>query len=189
MNAAQVSRWWSHSVTPKSLANRRLRELKRAGLVSLSRILAMKPPRIEERLARWQPGAPLPDFGAISWESKKRWSRRAEVMTLVTATKAAANRFGGSGGSRPRDVEVSHDLGVAETYLFFREHDPRAMSWVSEASLKRRGAGKNKEPLPDALVSDGSLSIVIEFVGRYSTKRLKEHHDRMVVRELAYELW
>ena len=113
----------------------------------------------------------------------------ATATTVVIATKQGASRFGGTGGKRPRTVELNHDLGLAETFLHFKSSDPRAESWVSEAELKRRGAGVDGEPLPDALVIENETPVVIEYVGNYSRGRLRRHHEHMEARRLTYELW
>ncbi len=109
------------------------------------------------------PGDDEPNYGAIEWAAKKRFSKPQLRALYVTACN----------GRRIRPQEASHDLsGVAELYLQrFRNNN----SWISEDVLRGnwKGAGT---AIPDALLKSEVTETAVEFIGRYSTDRLREIH-------------
>lgn len=186
----QIARvFWGDTSNSRENARRRLALLEGEGLVETGVLLTRSLPPLEVPIARWAPGSPRPDFGPIAHQLKSRWPRQLQSTSVVIATAVAGHRFGGGGGRKPRTSEASHDLGLASVYLRLVETDPaRAGAWVSEATLYRRGGGRN-EKLPDAMILRPEERTIIEFAGEYRKTKLEEFHIHCEDQGLAYELW
>jgi hypothetical protein len=196
LSLPQVARtWWSGAADASVAARSRLVHLSSAGLVHSFKMLAHPEIEIREPLATWRPGLPTPDLASVSYRARARWSEPASSTELVSATTAAAERFSGHGGRRPRTSEAGHDIHLAAVFLLMKQELPtRARSWRSEAFLLAERRADRARPaasgkLPDAMVRDGSSCTAIEAVGTYSTDKLEGFHRYCESAGLGYELW
>jgi hypothetical protein len=135
----------------------------------------------------WEPGFPMPDLGALSYQLQSRWKQHPVSTVCVSATKKAANRFAGHGGRFPRPVERTHDIHLARVYLAYRSLGPVA-GWTFEESLRERQQ-KNLDVLPDVLFENGGRTKVIEFGGAYPKPKLEKFHAYCKGKKLPYEVW
>ena len=178
--------WWPGVATALRSARRRLEELASAEFVEILTLMVHPELPLTDPLVTWQPRLDPPDFDLLAERTRHRWTRPVIALPVVIATEAAARRFGGSGGRRPRPSEATHDVHVAAVYLRMRSELPtRAASWISEARLpKGKGVG-----IPDALVQDGRYRTAIEFGGEYSRPKLVKFHQNCADRRYGYEIW
>ncbi len=189
LTAGQVARaWWPNTVHTEA-AERRLRELRRAGYLRQTIVHARPELPLDEPVFRWTPGAPPPRFAAVSHALRRRWRDPVQPTAVVLAARAAAARFGGAGGRLKRALQATHDLHVAAVYLrVLLERPEIAEGWASEDLIapSRRG-----QKLPDAIIHDPTSRplLVIEFGGEYDAERVERVHADCARRGLPYELW
>jgi hypothetical protein len=190
LSVAQVARtWWQGTRRPVENAAARLRALDRGGLLAAFEIVAHPEIELAGPVARWQPGEEAPDFGAVSYRLRARWTEPVRTTSVIAATAAGAALVGGVGGRRPRPSETTHDLHLAAVYLRVCAFSPAlARSWRSEALLYSAGGGRD-EKLPDATLSDGHRTLVVEFGGAYRKPKLIEFHEHCAERSLPYQIW
>lgn len=190
LSVSQVAAtWWSQAKQGRDQATARLRELQELALVTLVPILARPEPPLESPVLVWRPTDPEPDFGAVSYRLRSRWTLPARRIMSVIATQRAAKRFAGKGGRMPRASEATHDLCLAAIYLRLLTNDPRrAKRWISEADLFEAGEGRD-DRLPDALIITRAGKTVIECGGAYSRSKVSDFHRFCVERGWGYELW
>lgn len=192
LSSAQVERTWWGSAQGRRLARRRIADLETVGLLERFDSMAHPSPPLDEPKVHWEPGDSKPDLRSLAQSLRSRWSRPLEPVSVVLASRLAAERFGGFGGRRPRPSELSHDLALGDLYLGIRARDPeRARRWISEAALAQAGWGREGLVLPDAFLgsaADGD-ELVIELLGLYPHEKLEHFHDFCLGRGLAYELW
>jgi hypothetical protein len=172
-----------------SEAEKWLSLLEGQGLVERRCVLARPILLIEAPVVRWNPGDQKPDFGKVAYRLKTRWTKPAKPTQIVFATKTASDRIGGYfGGRPPRASEYTHDVNLAEVFLWHLKHRPGdAAGWIPEAKLYSEGRGL-KERLPDAVIRSGVQEVrVIEFGGSYKKHKLIDFHSQMS--ELPYEIW
>ncbi len=189
LSREQILRTWWHESGPSSPP--RLRRLIRCGLLRERATTAIY---VGERLlplSVWSPEEPSPDFGALAWLLKQRWSSPLKPTTVYFATAHSARLYGGVRlGRVPRAFHVSHDLGVAEMFLALRRRHPAAVElWIDEDRLApfRRGL-----KLPDAILATAPSADpirVLEWGGLYSKRRLLAFHLDCEGRGLPYEVW
>lgn len=186
----QIQRtWWGQSERSKKTARERLRSLERDGMIERRRVtihpmLAMEKPEMV-----WTPGEAMPRLGPVAYRLQKRWTEPMKLSTVFIASRKAANEFGGFGGKFKHRTQLTHDIHVAELYLRLLEKDQSTRErWIGEEVLGRDLKG---ETVPDAILknSDGLPELIIDFGGRYDTRRLRHFHEHCQKRELAYELW
>jgi len=181
--------YWGRTADPEESARRRIASLEEAGVLRRFTVLAHPELELDQPEACWQPGGTPPDFGAVSYRLKARWTETVQPTVIVIATEGAGNWMGGHGGRLPRPSEATHDLHLAAVYLHMLRHAPeRARFWKSEAALQAAGAGRNSR-LPDAMISGRQEKTVIEFGGAYSKRKLMEFHRHCEDRQLPYEVW
>src|SRR5262249_10405468 len=126
LSVAQIARtWWATSRNSEDNARIRLKQLEEAGLIA--RFTMMAHPEIypSSPVASWTPGDETPDFGAVSYRLRSRWTKPLISTAAAIATESAGNRFGGKGGRFPRPTERTHDLHMSAVFLLFRERDPK----------------------------------------------------------------
>jgi len=184
----QVARtWWGTTRHATANASRRLAALERRGLVRRMQAMAHELPDLAEPLLAWSPGQATPDLPAIAYRLESRWSSPLRPTVLVSATRSAGAWLGGGGGRRPRESEISHDLGLASLYLRFRAGEPeRAAAWVPEDLFV---PGELDGFVPDAIVREGERPTLIEFAGAYKKERLQKLHASCERAAFSYELW
>lgn len=181
--------WWTNSARKSEEARSRLKQLEERGLVQFLNLLARPVPVLSLPLCIWKPGDPKPEFGAVSYRLRSRWTLPVRSVSGVMATAQAGNRFAGKGGRPPRASEATHDLCLAAVYLGMRTANPkRAQRWISEAMLFERGLGRG-DRLPDAAIVTRNGTTAIEFGGAYPTAKVAEFHEFCAEQEWGYELW
>ena len=179
--------WWGSTRHATANASRRLAELERRGLVTRMQAMAHELPELAEALFVWRPGRAAPDFAGLAYQLESRWSSPLRPTVLVSATRSAAAWLGGEGGRRPRQSEISHDLGLASLYLRLRLGEPeRAAAWVPEDLFV---PDELDGFIPDAIVREGEKPTLIEFAGAYKKERLQKLHASCERAALPYELW
>ena len=179
--------WWGSTRNATANASRRLSALEGRGLVRRMQAMAHELPELEEPLFAWQPGERTPNLPAVAYRLERRWSSPIRPTVLVAATRSAGSWLGGGGGRRPRESEISHDLGLAALYLRFRDREPaRAASWVPEDLFDPEEIDGF---VPDAVVREGDRPTLIEFAGAYKKERLQKLHESCERAALPYELW
>jgi hypothetical protein len=185
----------------RSNAARSLRRLLDAHLINVSQILTRTPPTpILTPLASWTPGLTKPNAYALAHRLQARWtcqgSRRRRIVNLGSGVGSILGIELPTRPSRP--LQVSHDLGLAEQYLYFRsQRDSRCDWWFGEHFFPACGVAEVGRLLsdggqrPDALVVNQSQQIdyAVEYGGLYNAKRLERFHRWCQRRSLPYEIW
>jgi len=190
LTLGQIARtFWVGSNGGVATARARIEILRADGLVLVERAPAHPELPLEEPVIRWQPSEADPDYAAASYRLQSRWTGHPVMTTCISASRKAANRFGGHGGRLPREIERSHDIHLARVYLLYRLRSPElALGWIFEERL--RGERKQRrERLPDALLRNGASEKIIEFGGAYPKEKLRAFHRYCSDRELPYEVW
>lgn len=181
--------WWPDSREPKRPAASRLSLLEEEGLVSSYSAMAHPELPLTIPIIRWMPGDYAPEFGAASYQMRRRWTQPFSTCTCFIATKRAGTLLGGCGGRRSRTSEQTHDIHMAAVFLQYRLSTPHlARKWSSEALILRSRADR-REKLPDAIVNDGRSKRIVEFGGAYGKEKLVDFHAYCVDQRMAYEVW
>lgn len=183
--------WWQTNSRAALAAEARIRKLVKAEWLGKSSLLARPIPKIDGPLYVWHPGDRVPDFGHFAWRAKSRW-KSPPVMTSVIYAGPKASRF--YVGTRPRKVrqiyQLTHDLGVAEVYLHFKDSRPaEAANWCGEATnpfRKRHVKNADVYIYPE---HKWPPKLVVDFAGAYPKSRIQALHDYCSKNQLAYELW
>jgi hypothetical protein len=188
---SQLARtWWQGAKGPRDACDRRLVRLGAAGLLVRVQVNAIAIPPLTGPLIRWSPGDSVPDFGALAWQLHQRWKAPIAPTTVFLATSRCAGYFGGRRRGRlSHAFQLSHDLGVTETFLALRLMNIAAVKcWIDEDRLApaRRG-----QKLSDALIARdvNAPLLVLEFGGNYPKSRLQDFHDDNESRGLPYQIW
>jgi hypothetical protein len=193
---SQIARtWWPGSENPARAAENRLRLLAADDLLDIERAPAHPELELENPVASWALEQPAPNFGAVSNKLQKRWGSHPVLTPCISASKTAANRFGGYGGRPPRAVERTHDIHMTQVYLVYRRRHPELLpSWVFEEQVKaeRKLAADRTPPgekLPDVILRTSAGTRVIEFGGAYGKDKLLAFHRYCKEHLLPYEIW
>lgn len=188
----QIARaWWGDSEDPRKLADERILRLARAGWVERYSVLARPIPEITAPVVCWRPGQSPADFGKVAWRVQSRWKKGPrKCLVVVASDRTTKSRLGKSARGIRQYFQLTHDLGVAETFLRFRETRPEeATLWRGEgmiASLRRQ------RKVPDAIISGDAIwppKLIVEFAGDYARNRIEVFHWFCEKERLAYELW
>lgn len=178
--------WWDGERAP---AERRLRRLASGGWILGERVLARPVLRLDKPLFRWEPGAPPPDFGGLSWLAQSRWKCAAVPTSTWHASPIAAARLGGCAREAVKNLcQVTHDLHVGQIYLdFLRRADPRTAWWVGEDALPE---GLIAPLVPDAVIlRRGKIDRAIEFGGAYPSRRFETFHEHCDFLQIPYDIY
>ena len=170
---------------------RRMRSLKNRSLVNQVTVRSRNLPEFSSPLIQWRPGQPDPRFEAVAHILQSRWTGRSvRDCAAFIATTQTAQLFGGvQRGELKKQLQVTHDLGVAAVWLtLFRTMPAVAEAWCGEDLL---AATRRGEKLPDSFLldGDGQIAAVIEFGGSYDAARVEEFHRDCDDRQLPYQLW
>ena len=169
-----------------------LDELVGERLLNEASLSLVVPPARRWPYASWHPMQASPPFGAISWRGRQRIRAQAAKPTRIYwATHRAARTVGGIGGKLRQPWQLQHDLGVTSVYLLLCRTEPvLAEHWVGEDVYRREFGQRRKEKIADAFLLNpaGQVYRVIEFVGDYSTGRLRDFHRYWSHRRIPYEL-
>ncbi len=188
----QIARtWWRDSVDQARLAEDRIRLLAHAGWVERYSVLVRPMPEIVAPVACWQPGLRPADFGQIAWRVQSRWKNGPrKCLVVVASSRATKLRTGKPARKIKQYFQLTHDLGVAETFLRFRETRPtEATLWKGEGIISPL---RRKKKVPDAIIAGDFIwppRLVVEFAGSYSRERIQVFHWFCEKEQLAYELW
>lgn len=191
LSVAQIARqWWPGNAEPTTNARRRLLQLQAAGYLRLDSTFARPIPELAAPLVAWQPGQLAPDFAALSYHLKQRFTGAAVATTIAYATKTAAVRYGGFSGRAPRRSEATHDLALGQVYLAYLRTSPKvAAAWIPEAAIVK-GARADTQKVADALLRFPDKSeVIIEFGGEYDKAKLTSFHLDCERRGRGYQLW
>lgn len=181
-------------------ALRSLGRLTARGYLARHKCLSRTPPIIERPLLNWHPGQNAPSAYRLAYQLNRRWlTQGTRIRRCYTAGPALNALFGFSLAVRPqRPMQISHELGLAETYLTICEQaGDRWQRWIGElyyvacqnpAISEMMGSGTQR---PDALIlnNEGQVECVIEFGGVYNAKRLGRFHRWCQRERLSYEIW
>ncbi|MBN8625632.1 MAG: hypothetical protein J0M17_09095 [Planctomycetes bacterium] len=170
-------------------AQRRLRQLTDTGLIETHVVNAHPLLPAEQPLAEWQPGNCDHDAKKISEQARRRWNAAAQPMTVCVASPLAAGLFGSTARGLPAVEHRDHDLRLASTYVYYRQHQPQAaLMWLGNHALPKAGYRLKN---PDALLRDpcGRTLRVIHSAGHYSHEQVESFHKYCVEHDLPYELW
>ena len=182
---SQVAETWWGGAT--ALARRRLGYLESLGLVARHRVNLHPMLQLSGPVCVWEQREQKPDAGAVAYRLQSRWAKPLILSTVYVATQKAGDQFGGFGGGFKHRTQLTHDVHLSELYLK-RVRTGQADDWVGEEVF---AAEREGEKLPDAILRDGSGQIyrVIEFGGRYDSRRVSDFHDDCAGRGLPYEIW
>jgi hypothetical protein len=196
LSIPQIARtWWKDAADSERVASNRLRTLQAEKLVHIERLPAHPELLLEGPAATWWPGDAAPDFSALSYRLQSRWKRHPVLTACVSASKLAANRFGGYGGRPPRAVERTHDVHMAQVYLLYRTRNPELVRhWVFEEQVKAERRREKRAPiwgekLPDAFIRSEAGIRVVEFGGAYNKDKLTAFHGYCKDHLFSYEIW
>ena len=181
--------WWSCCRAKNEYALRRLKKLRKAGLLACYDVNLHPPLELTQPLWIWQPGWPVPDFEQLAYEGQTRWTKPSRSKPIYIATPKAIYLYGGYGrGQLGTMFQWTHDYHMTEVYCYFKQHrEEDFQNWIGEDGV---GKGGYREKNPDAfIVVDEQRIRAIDFVGRYDANRLQDLHVHCQERELPYELW
>src|SRR5262245_24724933 len=99
ITAGQADReLWPGSRNRQVIVRAHLKHLQQRGLVMLERAPVHPELPVTGPLYIWRVGDEPPDFGALSYSLRSRWSQPPQMTWLVSASKAASNLLSGHGG-------------------------------------------------------------------------------------------
>jgi len=192
LSLAQVAQgWWMPTPAGQANARRRLAVLSDTGLLRSARVHARPLPELAYPVLAWSPGQGDPDFDAVSWSLQSRWTKPPRRIVVYFATRRGANQYGGRlRGQIKQELQVTHDLGVAQVYLKLRATKPEAaLQWTGEDALRPT---RKRQKIPDALLrpcTPNAPPLIIEFGGAYDARRVRSFHRDCLQRKLPYQLW
>ena len=189
LSVSQVARtWWGQALHPIEATRSRLRVLESQTFVQTISFPVHPEVPLLHPLFTWLPGQPEPDFAALAYRAQARWTSPPIFERFVCATRKAAAHLGGFGGSRPDANHATHDMHLANVFLFKRVNDPPcAQSWESEDTIRADRSGYD-DKLPDAIVTH-PFKMAIDFVGKYPKTKLEAFHEYCEREGMGYELW
>lgn len=195
LTAVQVARaWWPSSAAGLENARKRLALLLGEGLLDRFSVQSHPELALSGPVFSWHPGGEQPNYEAVSYRLRSRWTEAVRSTTVFTASRKSARIFGGfAGGCRSgglkQPLQATHDLHVSSMFVRLVLEEPeRASTWVSEETI---APTRKHQKLPDAMLlnPDGTPALVLEFGGSYRAERVERVHLDCVARSLPYELW
>jgi hypothetical protein len=163
----QIARtWFSATSGPLSLARKCVAKMAAAGSVSVTKELLHPEVDVTKPLFEWKAGYDeRPDLGRVAWKAKSRF-RASSTQTVVVRSVEAR---------RGRSTELLHDVMLSGVFLNLRKADPTIVrSWTHEDHLSpacRKAFGSR---VPDAVLHGDTCALLIEIIGSYDKRRLKE---------------
>jgi len=168
-----------------------VQQLEHARWVSVEPHLVSKIGDAEKPLVAWKPGDSPPEFSAVAYRLRRRWSEVQETQ-VVLPTAEACKRYGGT-RIRPRRAEWTHDLWMSSVYLAYQRQlaGQTALVWISGDMLRSDGqAYQFGGRVPDACLCDsqGTIRRIVEGGGEgYSRSKLTGMHQEFS--PYPYEIW
>ncbi len=152
-------------------------------LVHKMTVVAQALPPLAGPLAGWRPGTEVPNATNVSRLARKRYGNvRLQKVIAYTATTGLLHHFGCDGQRAVKHDQQTHDLGVSETYLYVRRRWPLLTrhGWVGEDIYSpSRERGEKVEDAQLRHPRTGRVLTVVEFAGKYQTRRVKAFIDWM----------
>ncbi len=167
-----AKQFWGVSVIA---ARRRLQKLERVGLVEGRNVLVSQPPPVSKPLCIWKPGIATPHSGQVSYLARQRWKTQPVVVNRIyNATDLGRGLLGCSPIKSPKDIQATHDLGLADLYLHYLRRWPKltAKCWLNESEYAHlRGRCVKVE---DAMLRRGDRTLLmIDYAGAYRPDRVE----------------
>jgi hypothetical protein len=111
-------------------------------------------------------------FRKIAWQVQSRWKNGPrKCLVVVASSRTTKSRTGKPARKIKQYFQLTHDLGVAETFLRFRETRPEeATLWKGEGIISPL---RRKKKVPDAIIAGDSIwppRLVVEFAGVLCTR-------------------
>ena len=186
---SQIRTHWFDGDAPNT--RRRMKQLQSMGFIERVELRARSLPPLVKPLIQWQPGQPTPNCGQAAYQCRNRWKlRHVQTCIAYLATTACSQRFGGRmTGEVKKDLQATHDLGVAQVWLQLDISAPDwADLWQGEDVMAHTRRGQK---LPDGFIVDrnGTTICVIEFGGAYDEQRIRDFHEDCAQRSIPYQLW
>jgi hypothetical protein len=187
----QIARtWWTSSPREVRRARQRMHALSDSGWMRHTVVLARPLLNLTGPISEWRPGLADPDFVHVSRALQRRWRMPArKVEVFLASQKASAILGGASQGLVKHLCQATHDLHVADVFLFYLKNWPElATYWVGEDTMI---PGSNLAKRPDAFLrsEQGTVVRVVEFGGAYKPDRVKALHEHCLKLNHPYEIW
>lgn len=167
-----ASAFWG---VPTTVANQRLRRLERRKLLRGRKVLVSELSGTPKPLCSWKPGEKTPLIGRVSYLARRRWRDLALKVTRVYyATDLARAIFGRDPVKAPRDIQATHDLGLASVYLAFLRRYPllTQQCWLNESEYAHN-RGRFVKVEDAMLCRNGDVLLLIDFAGAYRPDRVQ----------------
>lgn len=189
LSLTQVARtWWSDTKWGRSRAKAAMTELDASNWLQIHRSLARPVVELHQPLLSWSPQDETPDFWELSRTLHRRAAKAASMTSFVFASARTVAMFGRGRAPSVKLTQMTHDLHVAEVYLWYRTNGHSARNWISEDRLPRDWPLRAR---PDATLTndEGEFHRAVEYGGDYPPSRLEELHEGLSSIHLKYEIW
>ena len=156
-------------------ATRRLQKLERKGLLKSRNVLASTPPPIREPLCVCKPWEEIPHCGQVSYQARRRWKTRPVVVNRVYyATDLGRGLLGRPPVKPPKDIQATHDLGLSDVYLAYRQRWPKltAKCWLNESEYAHH-RGRCEKVEDAMLCRNHEVLLMVDYAGAYRPDRVK----------------
>jgi hypothetical protein len=154
------------------------------------RSLSRPMPEIVAPVACWRRDNAPADFGKLHGEFSPAGKMDHANVLSWWPPQHHEIRTGKPARKIKQYFQLTHDLGVAETFLRFRETRPEeATLWKGEGIISPL---RRKKKVPDAIIAGDAIwppRLVVEFAGVYARERIEVFHWFCEKEQLAYELW
>jgi hypothetical protein len=188
LSVEQIERCaWGKRQTSRDSVRARLGKLEQAGWVRCQTALHHPELPLAGPVLRWEVSDECPNYGAVSYALKSRWTLPLKSSRIVVASEKAAKLFGGSAATVRNEAQTTHDLHVAAVFLKVRAQGNSNEEWIGE-DLVAKTAGK-KHPDAFILSASGELLRWVEFGGSYRADTIEKLHQRCVELQVAFEVW
>lgn len=170
-------------------AERAVRRLEAAELLSRHVVLAAPVPVMREPVCVGGPGQPAPCPKLVSRMLQRRHNADPVPTVVFAATAKACRVFGAPPHEFIESTKVNHDLCLSEVYvLALRTRPDVARRWAGETLFASLLKG---EKLPDALILDdaGRPELIVEGGGGYGPDHVAAFLASAAERKLKFELW
>ncbi|QEG37719.1 hypothetical protein [Bythopirellula goksoeyrii] len=169
-----AKRYWQVS---SIAAKRRLEKLERKGLLRSRSVLAATPPPIHGPLCVFKPEQEIPHTaGRVSYQARQRWKSIPVVVNRVYfATDLGRGLLGRPPIKPPRDIQATHDLGLSDVYLAYRQRWPKltARCWLNESEYAHHRGHCVK--VEDAMLCrNHQVLLMVDYAGAYRPDRVKD---------------
>lgn len=188
VNIELMSRGWGFSLRH---AERLADALTGEGLLRRTRVHAPPLLPLAKPLTVYRPDGAEPDCGHLSYLARSRWQSSCAPTWVYSATPRAAQLFGGSAALPSETLKARHELHMSEIFLRFRERRPGIEERWYRGDVARRFGLVPGSRVPDAFLfcDCGNVEWAIEFIGAYSSTRIRGFHEFCKQHRYAYQVW